>query len=69
MKLGTDLVVFITGGASGLGEATARYVISHGCRVAIADMNEQRMAELKKELGEDQVATFVCNVTDEKQVK
>ena len=43
MKLSNDLVVFITGGASGLGEATVRYLRSKGCKVAIADMQKDRM--------------------------
>ena len=43
MKL-DGLIVFVTGGASGLGEATVRYLISKGCKVAIADMNEERMS-------------------------
>ena len=50
MKL-DGLVILITGGASGLGEATARYMIAKGCKVAIADMNQERMDSLSKELG------------------
>ena len=45
MKL-ENLVVFITGGASGLGEATVRYLVSKKCKVAIADMNQERMSLL-----------------------
>ena len=37
MKLDKNLVVFITGGASGLGEAALKYFLSFGCSVAIAD--------------------------------
>ena len=51
MKLTADLVCFITGGASGLGKATMRYLVSHGCKVPIADMNNERMESLKKEIG------------------
>ena len=50
-------IAIITGGASGLGEETARYLISFGCKVAIGDMNEERMQDLKKELG-DKIITF-----------
>jgi NAD(P)-dependent dehydrogenase (short-subunit alcohol dehydrogenase family) len=35
-----DNVVLITGGASGLGAATARLVAANGGKVVIADMNE-----------------------------
>lgn len=50
MKITSDLVFFITGGASGLGEATARLMHSLGCKVAVADMNEERLNLLAKDL-------------------
>ena len=37
---------FVAGGASGLGEATARELATRGARVAIADLNEERGAAL-----------------------
>ena len=64
MKVGPDLVVFITGGASGLGETTARYLISFGCNVCIADLNVDRMTKMKSELG-DNLVFFECDVTEE----
>jgi NAD(P)-dependent dehydrogenase (short-subunit alcohol dehydrogenase family) len=42
---------FIAGGASGLGEATARELSSRGARVTIADLNEERGEALAGELG------------------
>jgi NAD(P)-dependent dehydrogenase (short-subunit alcohol dehydrogenase family) len=55
----------VAGGASGLGEATARALAARGARVAIADLNEERGAALAGELG----ATFAkADVTDEEQV-
>jgi NAD(P)-dependent dehydrogenase (short-subunit alcohol dehydrogenase family) len=42
---------FIAGGASGLGEATARELSSRGVRVTIADLNEERGEALAGELG------------------
>jgi NAD(P)-dependent dehydrogenase (short-subunit alcohol dehydrogenase family) len=41
----------VTGGASGLGEATARRLIASGGKVAIFDLNETRGSALVKELG------------------
>jgi NAD(P)-dependent dehydrogenase (short-subunit alcohol dehydrogenase family) len=41
----------ITGGASGLGEATARLLASKGVRVAICDLNGARENDLATELG------------------
>ena len=40
MKL-EGLVVFITGGASGLGAETARLLSKHGAKVAIADLSDE----------------------------
>jgi len=41
----------VAGGASGLGEATARELCSRGARVTVADLNEERGAALAEELG------------------
>jgi NAD(P)-dependent dehydrogenase (short-subunit alcohol dehydrogenase family) len=55
----------VTGGASGLGEATARALCARGASVVIADRNAQRGEELAAELG----ARFVeTDVTDSDQV-
>jgi NAD(P)-dependent dehydrogenase (short-subunit alcohol dehydrogenase family) len=40
----------VSGGASGLGEATVRDLSAAGCTVVIADLNEARGAELAKEV-------------------
>jgi NAD(P)-dependent dehydrogenase (short-subunit alcohol dehydrogenase family) len=67
MKLdGTGALV--AGGASGLGEATARALVERGARVAIADLNEDRANELASELGDAAVA-FRCDVTEEGDVE
>jgi NAD(P)-dependent dehydrogenase (short-subunit alcohol dehydrogenase family) len=44
-------VAVITGGASGLGEATARLLASKGVKVAIFDLNGARGNDLATELG------------------
>jgi NAD(P)-dependent dehydrogenase (short-subunit alcohol dehydrogenase family) len=54
----------VAGGASGLGEATARRLHAGGAHVVIADMNEERGDAVAGELGER--ASFVqADVTDE----
>ncbi len=54
----------VTGGASGLGAATSRYVVAHGGKVVIADLKEEEGAALAMELGAD--ARFVrTDVADE----
>jgi NAD(P)-dependent dehydrogenase (short-subunit alcohol dehydrogenase family) len=56
----------VAGGASGLGEATARELAARGARVTVADLNEQRGGPLADELG----GAFVqADVTDEAAVR
>jgi NAD(P)-dependent dehydrogenase (short-subunit alcohol dehydrogenase family) len=57
----------VTGGGSGLGEATAREIAARGGRVAILDLERSRGAEVAKSLGPG--ALFAAaDVTDEAQV-
>ncbi len=59
-----DTVVIVTGGASGLGGATADAIVAGGGKVLIADVNEATGAEKVKALGA--AARFVkCDVTSE----
>ncbi|MDP9293871.1 MAG: SDR family oxidoreductase [Actinomycetota bacterium] len=58
----------VAGGASGLGEATARALAEAGARVTIADVNSEKGEALVAELGER--ASFVhADVTDEATVE
>ncbi len=62
MKLDSSISAVITGGASGLGEATARALAAKGVKVALFDLNKDKGEALAKELG----GVFCeCNVTDE----
>jgi NAD(P)-dependent dehydrogenase (short-subunit alcohol dehydrogenase family) len=61
-------VALVTGGASGLGEATVRRLAAGGARVVIVDRDDKRGPALEKELGEH--ARFVkadVSSTDEVQ--
>ena len=51
MHLDASISAVITGGASGLGEATARLLASHGVKVGIFDLNAERGEALARELG------------------
>ena len=51
-----DKTVFITGGASGIGRATARRMIAEDARVVIADIDEERATALAGELGQKAMA-------------
>ena len=58
----------VSGGASGLGEATARELVARGARVLIADVNADKGSALAAELGD--AARFArCDVTDEQSVQ
>ncbi|SFJ51270.1 SDR family NAD(P)-dependent oxidoreductase [Caulobacter sp. UNC279MFTsu5.1] len=51
MKLDSTVAAVVTGGASGLGEATARALAAQGVRVAIFDMNAAKGEEVAREIG------------------
>lgn len=61
MQLGSDISAVVTGGASGLGEASARGLAAAGVRVALLDLNEERGKGVASEIG----GVFArCDVTD-----
>ncbi|MCL6417686.1 SDR family NAD(P)-dependent oxidoreductase [Aestuariirhabdus sp. Z084] len=68
MNLEGKLAV-VTGGASGLGQATCRALVARGARVAIFDLNEEQAQETRDELGADKACYELVNVTDESSVE
>lgn len=63
-----NVVALVTGGASGLGEATARRFVAGGAKVVIADLNEEKGKALAYELEEN--AVFIkTNVASEDDVQ
>ena len=50
-----DKVIAITGGASGLGEASTRHFVSQGAKVMILDINDDNAKAICDELGNDNV--------------
>jgi NAD(P)-dependent dehydrogenase (short-subunit alcohol dehydrogenase family) len=58
-----DHVFLITGGASGLGAATARRFIEQGAKVVIADLNAEAGEKLARELGAGQALFQATDVT------
>jgi NAD(P)-dependent dehydrogenase (short-subunit alcohol dehydrogenase family) len=56
-------VAVVTGGASGIGEATARRFAADGYVVAILDRNVQAGAQVARALGEA-AGFYACDVTD-----
>ena len=63
-----DKIAVITGGASGLGKATAEHVIKAGGKVAIFDLNEELANATAKELGAG-AAAWKVDVADEVSVE
>lgn len=68
MKL-AEVKAVVTGGASGLGEATVRRIAKAGGKAAIFDLNKQRAEALIEELGEDRVFYIETDVTNAGQVE
>ena len=65
MQLNDTVTAIITGGASGLGAATARKMAGMGVKVGIFDMNEEKGEAMASELG----GVFAnVNVTSDEQV-
>lgn len=61
-------VIVITGGASGLGAATATHLVEHGAKVILVDMNQEQGQALQQQLGSQ--SEFVqFDVTDEQAVE
>ena len=61
-----EVVAVVTGGASGLGEATVRRIVDAGGKAAIFDMNEERGFALAEEL---QVLFLKTDVANAEEVK
>jgi NAD(P)-dependent dehydrogenase (short-subunit alcohol dehydrogenase family) len=65
MEVSSNTPAVVTGGASGLGEATARALAAKGAKVALFDMNEEKGQAVAAEIG-----GIFCkvNVTSEEDV-
>lgn len=62
-----DRVALITGGAAGIGKATAEKFLQEGARVVICDVNQEAGEAAVKDLG-DQTAFYQVDVTQKKSV-
>lgn len=63
--------VFITGGASGIGLATALELARAGCRLAIADIHAANLEKAQRQIEElgAEVAGFLLDVSDREMVE
>jgi NAD(P)-dependent dehydrogenase (short-subunit alcohol dehydrogenase family) len=65
VKIDNSIAAVVTGGASGLGEASARALAARGAKVAIFDLNEERGEAVAQDIG----GTFCkVDVSDEASV-
>ena len=66
-------IALVTGGAGGIGQATARRLLADGACVVLADFNPDTLdgarQGLEQAFGKDVVRSAVCDVTDEVQVQ
>ena len=65
-----DKVIIITGGCQGLGRAMAEYLASKGTKLALVDLNQEKLDEAVaacKALGVE-ARSYLCNVANEEQV-
>lgn len=66
MRLSNDIAAVVTGGASGLGAATARALRAEGVKAALFDRDEARGRAMAEEIG----ALFcMCDVTSDASVE
>jgi len=65
----TDVVALVTGGASGLGEATVRQIVANGGKACIVDLQTERAETLIEQLGDEHVSFSKTDVTSEADVK
>ncbi|XP_061373523.1 (-)-isopiperitenol/(-)-carveol dehydrogenase, mitochondrial-like [Gastrolobium bilobum] len=66
----TDKVAIVTGGASGIGEATARVFADQGARmVVIADIQDELGNQVVASIGTHRCTYVHCDVADEDQVQ
>lgn len=64
-----DKVAIVTGGASGLGNATVEALAQAGVKVAIFDLNRDAGEQLVSQLGEERALFAEVNVTDSDSVQ
>ena len=61
-------IALVTGGASGLGQATVEEFVSKGVKVVILDINEDNAKKIIDNLGEDNVLFISTNIMEEEPV-
>jgi NAD(P)-dependent dehydrogenase (short-subunit alcohol dehydrogenase family) len=62
-------IVLVAGGAGGIGLGIAKALAAEGCRVALADVNEEALISAVKAKGADSAFVWrACDITQREQV-
>jgi NAD(P)-dependent dehydrogenase (short-subunit alcohol dehydrogenase family) len=69
MKRLESKTVVITGGAGGIGKATAQKMIKEGAKVLITDLDKEGLKKVSEEINSPDLFYIAADVTDENQVK
>ncbi|MGR8946654.1 MAG: SDR family NAD(P)-dependent oxidoreductase [Gammaproteobacteria bacterium] len=62
-------IALITGGAAGIGLATARRFVDEGAKVFLVDLADDALQSVVDKIGDDNAAACVADVTREEEVK
>jgi len=65
----SGLVAVVTGGASGMGEATVKELFKEGCKVVIVDRDASKGQTLCKDLNSENVIFIETDISKEESVK
>ncbi len=65
-----DKVIIITGGGQGLGRAMGEYLAAKGAKLALVDLNQERLDEAVAacQAAGSEARAYICNVANEEQV-
>jgi meso-butanediol dehydrogenase / (S,S)-butanediol dehydrogenase / diacetyl reductase len=69
MSLLQDKIIFLTGGAAGIGRECAKSYMRNGASVSVMDSDENALKDLKTAFGSSSLLTFVGNVCSENDIK
>ena len=69
MQRFTDKRILITGGAGGIGQATAKHFLAEGATVMLVDIDEEDLKTSAAELGGERVHTHSADVTQSEAVQ
>ncbi len=62
-------VALITGGAGGIGKATAQIFLKEGAKVFLVDLKEEELQQVIKDLGKENLEVFAADVSRSEDVK